>query len=267
MSHTHLLKPGKKIKLADISTRGKDFHKDREAAEEEFAELKKELIALQERLYAEAKQRLLVVLQAMDTGGKDGTIRAVFSGLNPQGVQVTSFKEPTKEELAHDFLWRIHKAVPAAGYIGVFNRSHYEDIIVVRVANIFPESVWRPRYKQINDFERLLTANHTKVLKFFLHISEEEQKDRLNDRRNDPRKNWKFSAEDLDKRKEWKEYMEVYQDAFEQCTTDEAPWYVIPADQKWYRNLAIVRVVVDALKEMDPQWPKLSPSNRGGAVK
>ena len=173
MSHTHRLKPGKKVKLAEISTRGKDFHKDREAADAEFEELTKELIKLQERLYAESKQKVLVVLQAMDTGGKDSTIRSVFSGLNPQGVQVTSFKEPTKEELAHDFLWRIHKAVPASGYIGVFNRSHYEDVIVVRVANIFPESVWRPRYEQINHFEQLLASSRTRVIKFYLHISED----------------------------------------------------------------------------------------------
>ena len=267
MPHTHRLKPGKKVKLAEISTRGKDFHKDREAADAEFEELKKELIKLQERLYAESTQKLLVVFQAMDTGGKDSTIRSVFSGLNPQGVQVTSFKEPTKEELAHDFLWRIHKAVPASGYIGVFNRSHYEDIIVVRVANIFPESVWRPRYELINQFERLLFSSGMRVLKFYLHISEEEQKKRLEERREDPRKNWKFSAEDLAKRKEWKEYMEVYEDAFAHCTTDEAPWYVIPADQKWYRNLAIARVVVATLKEMDPQWPKLPESTKNAAVK
>jgi len=267
MPHTHRLKPGKKVKLAEISTRGKDFHKDREAADAEFEELKKELIKLQERLYAESKQKLLVVFQAMDTGGKDSTIRSVFSGLNPQGVQVTSFKEPTKEELAHDFLWRIHKAVPASGYIGIFNRSHYEDVIVVRVANIFPESVWRPRYELINQFERLLFSSGMRVLKFYLHISEEEQKKRLEERREDPRKNWKFSAEDLAKRKEWKEYMEVYEDAFAHCTTDEAPWYVIPADQKWYRNLAIARVVVATLKEMDSQWPKLPESTKNAAVK
>jgi len=203
----------------------------------------------------------------MDTGGKDSTIRSVFSGLNPQGVQVTSFKEPTQEELAHDFLWRIHKAVPASGYIGIFNRSHYEDVIVVRVANIFPESVWRPRYELINRFEQLLFSSGTRVLKFYLHISEDEQKKRLEERREDPRKNWKFSAEDLAKRKEWKEYMEVYEDAFAHCTTDEAPWYVIPSDQKWYRNLAIARVVVATLKEMDPQWPKLPGSTKNAAVK
>jgi len=267
MPPTHRLKPGKKIKLADISTRGKDFHKDRPAAEKEFEELKKQLAKLQERLYAEAKQKLLVVLQAMDTGGKDSTIRGVFSGINPQGVQVTSFKEPTKEELSHDFLWRIHKAVPASGYIGIFNRSHYEDVIVVRVADIFPESVWRPRYEQINQFEQLLTASGTRILKFYLHISEEEQKQRLQERLEDPRKNWKFNPEDMAKRKEWKEYMEVYEDVFEQCTTDEAPWHIIPADQKWYRNLAIARVVVDALKEMDPQWPKLPRSADKDRVK
>lgn len=266
MPHTHRLKPGKKVKLAELSTRGKDFHKDREEAEEEFGELKKELAELQERLYAEAKQKVLVVFQAMDTGGKDSTIRNVFSGVNPQGVQVSSFKEPTKEELAHDFLWRIHQRVPASGYIGIFNRSHYEDVIVVRVANIFPESVWRPRYEQINHFEHLLSTSGTRVLKFYLHISEDEQKQRLKDRLEDPRKNWKFSAEDLAKRKEWKEYMEVYEDVFAHCTTDEAAWYVIPADQKWYRNLAIARVVVSTLKEMDPQWPKLPIGTKGMKV-
>ena len=267
MNAIHRLKPGKKIKIEEISTRGKDFHKDRTAAEAEFDELKEELIKLQERLYAESKQKLLVVLQAMDTGGKDSTIRSVFSGLNPQGVQVTSFKEPTKEELAHDFLWRIHKAVPASGYIGVFNRSHYEDVIVVRVANIFPESVWRPRYEHINHFEQLLFSSGTRVLKFYLHISEEEQEKRLEERLEDPRKNWKFSAEDLAKRKEWKEYMEVYEDAFAHCTTDEAPWYVIPADQKWYRNLAIARVIVATLKDMDPQWPTLPSGTKRAAAK
>lgn len=266
MPHTHRLKPGKKVKLADISTRGKDFHKDRAKAEAEFGELKAEIVQWQERLYAEGKQKLLVVLQAVDTGGKDSTIRSIFSGVNPQGVQVTSFKEPTEEELAHDFLWRIHQAVPASGNIGVFNRSHYEDVIVVRVANIFPESVWRPRYELINNFEQLLASSRTRVLKFYLHISEEEQKQRLKDRLEDPQKNWKFSAEDLSKRKEWKEYMEVYEDVFAHCTTDEAPWYIIPADQKWYRNLAIARVVAAALKEMDPQWPQL-PRGAKNSVK
>jgi PPK2 family polyphosphate:nucleotide phosphotransferase len=262
MPNSHRLKPGKKVKLAEISTRGKDFHKDREAADQEFEGLKTELAKLQEKLYAESKQKLLVVLQAMDTGGKDSTIRNLFSGINPQGVQVKSFKEPTKEELAHDFLWRIHQAVPANGTIGVFNRSHYEDVIVVRVANIFPESIWRPRYEQINQFEQLLAASGTRVLKFYLHISEEEQKKRLQERLEDPRKNWKFNPDDLAKRKEWKEYMVVYEDAFEHCTTDEAPWYVIPSDQKWYRNLAIARVVVETLTEMDPQWPRLPNSER-----
>ncbi|MFN0020681.1 MAG: polyphosphate kinase 2 family protein [Pirellulaceae bacterium] len=266
MPHTHRLKPGKKIKLVEISTRGKDYHKDREAAEKEFEELKKELAELQERLYAESKQKLLIVIQAMDTGGKDSTIRSVFSGINPQGVQVTSFKEPTKEELAHDFLWRIHQRVPANGYIGIFNRSHYEDVIVVRVANIYPESIWRPRYEQINQFEDLLTKSGTRILKFYLHISEDEQKQRLKDRLEDPQKNWKFSPDDLAKRKEWKEYMDVYEDVFAHCTTDEAPWYVIPADQKWYRNLAIVRVVVHTLKEMDPKWPKLPDGTKGMKV-
>ncbi|MCE9526891.1 MAG: polyphosphate kinase 2 family protein [Planctomycetales bacterium] len=233
MPHTHRLKPGHKVKLAEISTRGKDFHKDREGAEKEFEELKVELAKLQEKLYAESKQKVLVVLQAMDTGGKDSTIRNVFSGVNPQGVQVSSFKVPTADELAHDFLWRIHQRVPANGYIGIFNRSHYEDVIIVRVANLLPESVWRPRYELINQFEQLLAHGGTRVLKFYLHISEDEQKQRLKDRLDDPRKNWKFSAEDLRKRKEWKEYMELYEEASAHGTSDDAPWNVIPADQKW----------------------------------
>lgn len=258
MSDTHRLKPGKKINLLELSTRGKDFHQDRDSAESEFADLRKELFKLQERLYAEGKQKLLVLFQAMDTGGKDGTIRDVFAGVNPHGVQVTSFKVPTSEELAHDFLWRIHKAAPSNGMIGIFNRSHYEDVIVVRVGDLLPESVWKPRYDFINQFEQMLSAAGTRVLKFYLHISEEEQKRRLQERIDTKKKQWKFSRDDLTKRKDWKEYMEVYDDALEKCTTQHAPWYAIPADQKWYRNLAVARVVVNALREMDPQFPKIS---------
>ena len=256
MSDTHRLTVGKPVKLAEITTRGKDLHDDRKAAEREFYKLRDELIELQVQLYAEGRQKLLVVLQAMDAGGKDGTIRHTFKGVNPQGVRVTSFKKPSDEELAHDFLWRIHKAVPAKGMIGVFNRSHYEDVLVVRVHNFVPESVWRPRYETINQFEKSLTDSGTTILKFFLHISKEEQKERFQDRLDEPDKHWKFDHGDLEKRKYWNDYQDAFEDMVNNCTTKHAPWYVIPGDQKWYRNLAIMRVMVDILKQMDPQYPE-----------
>lgn len=256
MPDTHRLRPGKKIQLAEITTRGKTLHDDRDAAEKEFYKLRDELIELQVRLYAEGKQKLLVVLQAMDAGGKDGTIRHTFKGVNPQGVRVTSFKKPSDEELAHDFLWRIHRAVPAKGMIGVFNRSHYEDVLVVRVHDIVPESVWRPRYETINHFEESLTGSGTTILKFFLHISKKEQKERFQDRLDEPDKHWKFDHGDLEKREFWDDYQTAFEDMLNNCTTQHAPWYVIPADQKWYRNLAIMRVMVDTLKEIDPQYPE-----------
>lgn len=256
MPDTHRLKPGKAIDLGKLSTRGKDFHDDRDRAEEEFYQLRDELIELQCRLYADGKQKLLVVLQAMDAGGKDGTIRHTFKGVNPQGVRVTSFKKPSDAELDHDFLWRIHNAVPGKGMIGVFNRSHYEDVLVVRVHNYVPEEVWRPRYELINTFEKLLVDSGTTVLKFFLHISKKEQKERFQDRLDEPDKNWKFSREDLEKRKLWDDYQLAFQDMLNHCTTKHAPWYAIPGDQKWYRNLAIMRVMIDTLKKMNPQYPE-----------
>ncbi len=263
MTETHKLEPKRSdvnlpkrpFQLSTMPTQGKQFHPDRDQAEAEFKALRREFIELQTRLYAEGKQKLLIVFQAMDAGGKDGTIRNVFRGVNPQGVRVHSFKVPSKEELAHDYLWRIHKVVPAKGMIGVFNRSHYEDVLVVRVHNIVPESVWRPRYEQINQFEKLLTDTGTTILKFFLHISPEEQLERFQARLDDPSKNWKFSVEDLEKRKYWDDYMAAYEEMLQQCTTSWAPWYVIPADQKWYRNLTITRTIVATLKQMDPQYP------------
>jgi PPK2 family polyphosphate:nucleotide phosphotransferase len=255
MSEQHRLKPGKNIRLEEITTKGKKFADDRDAAEEEFRSLRCELTELQRKFYAEGKHKLLVVLQAMDAGGKDGTIRNVFRGVNPQGVRVTSFKGPSQEELSRDFLWRIHKAVPAQGMIGVFNRSHYEDVLVVRVDRLVPEEIWRARYEQINQFEHLLTETGTTILKFYLHISKKEQKERFQSRLDEPQKHWKFSREDLEKRKKWDEYMQAYEEALERCTTRWAPWYVIPADQKWYRNLAITRVLVSTLKQLDPQFP------------
>ena len=256
MPGTHRLTPGEPIQVAKLSTRGRDYCDDRDAAEEEFDALLEEFIDWQPKLYAEGRQKLLIVLQAMDAGGKDGTIRKICRGVNPQGVVVTSFKKPSARELAHDFLWRIHNAVPAAGMIGIFNRSHYEDVLVVRVEDIVPESVWRPRYELINRFEHHLTVSGTTVLKFFLHISKEEQRERFQDRIDRPEKHWKFDHEDLHKRAYWDQYQAAFEDMLNHCTTEYAPWYVIPADQKWYRNLAIMRVIVDTLQTMDPQYPE-----------
>ena len=255
MPDTHRLTPDKPVSLTEIPTKADPFHSDRDDAEREFYELRDEFISLQPRLYAEGRRKLLVVLQAMDAGGKDGTIRHTFKGVNPQGVQVTSFKKPTPEELEHDFLWRIHKAVPGKGMIGVFNRSHYEDVLVVRVHDIVPESVWRPRYEIINHFEQHLAHTGMTILKFFLHISKDEQKERFQDRLDDPEKHWKFDIEDLEKRKFWNQYQAAFEDMLNHCTTEHSPWHAIPADQKWYRNLAIMRVIVDTLRTMNPQYP------------
>ena len=251
----HRVSPQTDVHLAEMPTRAGSFHDDRPQAEAEFKQLREELIDLQNVLYAQGTDKLLIVLQAMDAGGKDSTIRKVFRGVNPQGVRVTSFKAPTKEELAHDFLWRIHKAVPARGMIGIFNRSHYEDLLVTRVDKLVPEETWRARYKMINDWEELLTASGTRILKFYLHISLEEQKERFQKRLDRPEKNWKFSSGDLAKRKDWDKYMAAFEEVFLRCSPDTAPWYIIPADQKWYRNLAISRVIVAAIREMNPQYP------------
>jgi PPK2 family polyphosphate:nucleotide phosphotransferase len=215
-----------------------------------------ELAGYQDRLWAEATRSLLIVLQGMDAAGKDGTIKHVFHGVNPQGTRVAIFKEPTPEELAHDFLWRVHRVTPRAGEIGIFNRSHYEDVLVVRVRNLVPEKVWRPRYQHINHFEDLLVTSSTTVIKFFLHISKEEQKKRLEQRLEKPDKRWKLLMSDLETRKHWDEYQIAYQDVLEKTSTDVAPWYVIPANHKWYRNWAISRVLIETLKEMNPQYPQ-----------
>jgi len=256
MPDTHRLTPGTAIRLSDLSTRGRDFCDDRDAAEEEFRALREEFIELQPKLYAEGRQKLLIVLQAMDAGGKDSTIRKICQGVNPQGVEVSSFKKPSVEELAHDFLWRVHREVPAAGMVGIFNRSHYEDVLVVRVHDIVSKSVWQPRYDLINQFEKHLTATGTTILKFFLHISKGEQKERFQDRLDEPQKHWKFDVEDLNKRRLWNDYQDAFEDMLNECTTKDAPWYAIPADQKWYRNVAIMRVIVATLKKMDPQYPE-----------
>lgn len=254
----HRIDPGTPVKLARIDTDGKELHDNREAAEAEFKLLREEFIEWQPRFYAEGKRKLLIVFQAMDAGGKDGTIRDIFRGTNPQGISVTSFKAPTSHELSRDFLWRIHQAVPAKGMIGVFNRSHFEDVLVVRVDKIVPESVWRPRYEFINDFEKLLTSTGTTILKFYLHISQKEQQDRFQERQKDPAKQWKFSADDLAKSKNWDAYRAAYDEMLEKCSTDHAPWYVIPADQNWYRNLAIMRIIWGTCQALNPQYPKVT---------
>lgn len=248
-------KPGSAVNLQQYDP---DYHDglDEKDVAEEVAKLKERLETLQEKLYAESKQALLVVLQAMDTGGKDGAIKKVFEGVNPQGVIVTSFKAPTPEELAHDFLWRVHRHTPAHGYIGVFNRSYYEDVLIVRVNNLVPKSVWKTRYETINQFEELLTTNQTRVLKFYLHISKEEQKQRLMSRIANPKKQWKFKMEDLPVREQWDDYMEAYEAMLERCNTDYAPWHIVPANHKWYRDLIVLRTIVATLEDMNPKYPK-----------
>ncbi len=216
-------------------------------------------------LYAENKHKVLIVLQAMDTGGKDGTIRRVFEGVNPQGVKVASFKVPTAEELAHDFLWRIHKQTPANGEIVIFNRSHYEDVLVVRVHEYVTKKIWSKRYEQINAFEKTLVENGTTILKFFLHISKDEQKERLQARLDDPTKHWKFNIGDLDERKLWDDYQAAYEDVLNKTSTAEAPWYVVPANRKWYRDLVISTVLVEKLQGLKMKYPE-SKDNLDGVV-
>ena len=228
---------------------------DKKATRAVVADLLDELAALQERLYAESRQALLVVLQAMDAGGKDGAIKQVFSGVNPQGVRVTSFKQPTPEELAHDFLWRVHANVPPHGFIGIFNRSHYEDVLVARVHELVDESVWRGRYRHINHFEALLADSGVRVVKVFLHISREEQADRLRKRLENPDKRWKFRVGDLADRERWDDFMAAYEEAIARTSTEHAPWYVVPADHKWFRDWAISRIVIETLEDMDPRFP------------
>jgi PPK2 family polyphosphate:nucleotide phosphotransferase len=254
------VRPGEELRLADRDPRTKDGapgDKDETAAA--CDELVERLGEWQTRLWAEQGQALLVVLQAMDAGGKDGTIRKVFTGVNPQGVRVASFKAPTAEELAHDFLWRIHRQAPAKGEIGVFNRSHYEDVLIVRVNDLVPEDVWRPRYGIIRDFEASLVAAKTTVVKIFLHISPDEQAERFRSRLDDPTKRWKFAAADLEVREHWDEYQVAYQEAIAETSTHDAPWYVIPADRKWYRNWAVLNVLLATLERMDPQFPPEEP--------
>jgi PPK2 family polyphosphate:nucleotide phosphotransferase len=229
---------------------------DKARARKEEDELEARLAMLQEKLYAQNTQALLVVLQAMDAGGKDGTVKKVFNQVNPQGVYVTSFKAPTMEELGHDFLWRVHHNVPRKGYIGIFNRSHYEDVLVVRVNKLMPPHVWEKNYDHINDFERLLTDSGTRILKFYLHISKDEQKERLQERLDNPDKWWKFNVDDLKTRERWDEYQEAYEALFHRCNTEYAPWHIVPANHKWYRDVVITKTIVETLEDMKVNFPK-----------
>lgn len=250
-----IVRPGSKVRLSDIDPGGTQGI-DKDEAEELLEQDRKELLELQSVLYAEARRAVLIVLQGIDASGKDGTIRHVMSGLNPQGVTVNSFKVPEGEEKRHDYLWRVHRAVPEWGKIGIFNRSHYEEVLVVRVHNLVPKAVWSQRYEQINDFERMLTECGVRVLKFFLLISKDEQKKRFEQRLEDKTKTWKFSADDTKERKFWDEYIAAYEDVLKKCSTDAAPWYVVPADHKWFRNLAVAQIVRDEMRAMKLAYPK-----------
>jgi PPK2 family polyphosphate:nucleotide phosphotransferase len=253
--------PHDKISLSDrAALPPRSLDADDEVLEKKMEGLRVRLDALQNALYAESKRALLVVFQARDAGGKDGTIRRVFSSVNPQGCTVTPFKAPSHVELAHDYLWRVHAAVPARGMIGIFNRSHYEDVLAVRVHKLVPRKVWKRRYDQINAFERILTENDVTILKFFLHISKEEQRVRLCDRLTDPTKNWKFQPADLDERRLWNEYTRAYVDVFRKCSTRYAPWFLVPADRKHARDYLVLEKIVSTLEVMDPTYPKADPS-------
>ncbi len=250
------VKPGeKRIDLAAWDTKDSGGL-DREVAEGEFLGLTARMAELQERLYAEGKRSILVVLQAMDGAGKDSTIKAVFGPLNPQGLSLTSFKAPCGHERAHDFLWRVHSHTPARGYLGLFNRSHYEDVLVVRVKGLVPESTWKKRYKHIVNFEELLVDEGTVVVKFYLHVSRDYQRERLQKRLDDPAKVWKFEPNDLKERALWKDYREAFEVAVAKTSTKEAPWYIVPSEKRWFRNWLVAKIMVDTLESMDIKLPK-----------
>lgn len=253
------VKPGTKVDLSKIDSGEKTLFEGAHKTEFEvqFRQLQDQLRDLQKMLYAQGKHRILVIMQAMDTGGKDGCIKHVFSHIDPQGIHVRSFKKPTEEELSHDFLWRVHSKVPPSGQLVIFNRSHYEDIIAVRVKKLFAEEVWKRRQRHILDFERMLAEEGTTIIKIFLHISKDEQKKRLEARLENPAKHWKFNPDDLADRKLWVDFMRAYEDVIAKTSTAHAPWYVVPADRKWYRNLCVARIVADTLGQLDMSLPKV----------
>ena len=251
------VKPSTIVKLKDHNANSKgEFEGGKKEGKLLIKELNSQLEALQELLYAEHKHKVLIVLQGMDTAGKDGTIRHVFDGVNPQGVQVASFKVPTPEEIDHDYLWRVHKHTPASGQMVIFNRSHYEDVLVVRVHNLVPEEIWRRRYLQINHFERMLAEEGTTILKFYLHVDPQEQKERLQARLDEKHKRWKFSTADLKERKLWQQYTKAYEAMLSKTSTEWAPWYIIPANRKWYRNIVVGTILIDRLKKLNMHYPQ-----------
>ena len=254
------VKPGAEVDLVKIDGNEKVLFKGvgKEEIQRQFDELQTELQELQKRLYAQNKHRILVVMQAMDTGGKDGCIKHVFSRIDPQGIHVRSFKTPSEEELSYDFLWRVHSKVPHRGQLVIFNRSHYEDIIAVRVKKIYPDEVWKRRQRHVVEFERMLAEEGTTIVKIFLHISKDEQKRRLEARLADPAKHWKINPEDLVDRARWDDFMRAYEDVMQKTSTEHAPWYVVPADRKWYRNLCVARIMLDTLKKLNMEYPAIN---------
>jgi PPK2 family polyphosphate:nucleotide phosphotransferase len=257
--------PETRIRLADIDP-GATHGWDKEAAATALDARLARLGDLQDRLWAEARRSVLVVLQGIDAAGKDGTINKVMEAFNPQGCPVTSFKVPSTEELAHDFLWRVHKAVPRKGEIGIFNRSHYEDVLVVRVHSLVPKTVWSKRYAQINEFERMLAANGTTIVKFCLSIDRDEQRERFQARYDDPTKRWKFSMGDLEERTRWDDYQAAFDEALSRTSTEWAPWYVIPANRKWFRNLAVATILAETLADLRPKYPPVAEDVPEGLV-
>ncbi|MEZ6098724.1 MAG: polyphosphate kinase 2 family protein [Pirellulaceae bacterium] len=255
MSQPLTVAPGKKIRLEEFDPAYANDDYNKKTAADRIRENAKKMAELGYRLYAENRRAVLLVLQGMDTSGKDGTIRTVMRGLNPQSCQVHPFKQPSIEELEHDFLWRIHREVPRRGNVGIFNRSHYEDVLVVRVRSLVPEREWKSRYELINSFEKLLTEGDVTIVKCFLHISKEEQRERLQARLDNPNKRWKFSKGDLAERKLWDQYVEAYEDALTLCNTEHAPWHIVPSDRKWYRNLTVSEILRKTMEEMDPRFP------------
>ena len=250
-----MVEPGRPARLRNRDPEATPGIKGKAAAEKALEKNMKRLEELQFLLYAENRRAVLIVFQAMDAGGKDGIIRHVMSALNPQGCSVTSFKVPTSEEAEHDFLWRIHKATPRLGEFAIFNRSHYEDVLVVRVHNLVPKSIWAKRYDHINSFEKLLAESQVTIFKFFLHISKDEQKERFQNRLEDATRQWKLSSADFAERDHWDDYLNAYEDALTRCSTPWAPWYVIPANKKWFRNLAVSQILVEALENLDMKFP------------
>jgi len=250
------VKPGTTVRLADVDPEETHGAKKHPATHDEIPAGVARLDELQYRMYAERKHALLVVLQGIDAAGKDGTIRHVMTGFNPQGCRVTPFKVPTPEEASHDFLWRVHRAVPGLGDVAIFNRSHYEDVLIARVHDLVPKRVWERRYEEINRFEAMLAANGVTIVKFFLYISKDEQKERFQARIDDPTKHWKISLSDFSERKRWDDYLHAYEDALNRCSTDTAPWYVIPANKKWFRNLAVSQILVETLEDLEMQFPE-----------